>query len=266
MVLRHRSTSSSTAVKSPQAQRRGVFQPLLQPGMDGRGARLLQQAAHPGTAIPLRERVVQRCGSFDPGGTVVVHQGASFSKGGGSPMDCRQPCPAWLPACHCGYTAPSAGPGAVLPGDRLAIWGRWPGRTNLGPHIMGKVSTISSTYRARGPSWVKASTAPNPHGTICPVRGTRPEVGLIPAIPLKWAGTRILPRVSLPISSGDSARRNNRRGATATAPRGAGQVIGIVGAPVNQVIVLPSRVSSGVLVLPSRIAPAARRRATTVAS
>jgi hypothetical protein len=35
------------------AQRRGVFQPLLQPGMDGCGARLLQQATHPGTAITL---------------------------------------------------------------------------------------------------------------------------------------------------------------------------------------------------------------------
>ena len=36
-----------------------------------------------------------------------------------------------------------------------------------------------------------------------PVRGTRPAVGLIPAMPLKWEGRRMLPPVSLPMSSGE---------------------------------------------------------------
>src|SRR5678815_1062259 len=36
-----------------------------------------------------------------------------------------------------------------------------------------------------------------------PVRGTRPAVGLSPAIPQQWAGRRMLPPVSLPISIGD---------------------------------------------------------------
>ena len=49
---------------------------------------------------------------------------------------------------------------------------------------------------------VKASNAPIPHGTMCPVLDTRPEVGLIPAIPQTWAGARMLPPVSLPRSKG----------------------------------------------------------------
>ena len=36
-----------------------------------------------------------------------------------------------------------------------------------------------------------------------PVPGTRPEVGLMPAIPQKWAGPRTLPPTSLPSPSGD---------------------------------------------------------------
>ena len=36
-----------------------------------------------------------------------------------------------------------------------------------------------------------------------PVRGTRPEVGLRPAMPLKCAGSRMLPPVSLPMSRGE---------------------------------------------------------------
>ena len=36
-----------------------------------------------------------------------------------------------------------------------------------------------------------------------PVRGTRPEVGLSPAMPQQWAGPRMLPPVSLPKSSGE---------------------------------------------------------------
>jgi hypothetical protein len=38
---------------------------------------------------------------------------------------------------------------------------------------------------------------------MCPVRGTRPAVGLRPATPQQWAGRRMLPPVSLPISIGD---------------------------------------------------------------
>ena len=42
-----------------------------------------------------------------------------------------------------------------------------------------------------------------PQGTMCPVRGTRPAVGLIPQMPLKCEGSRMLPPVSLPRSSGE---------------------------------------------------------------
>ena len=36
-----------------------------------------------------------------------------------------------------------------------------------------------------------------------PVRGTRPLVGLIPAMPHTWAGWRMLSPVSLPMSNGE---------------------------------------------------------------
>ena len=42
-----------------------------------------------------------------------------------------------------------------------------------------------------------------PQGTMWPVRGTRPAVGLIPQTPLKCDGRRMLPPVSLPMSNGD---------------------------------------------------------------
>jgi hypothetical protein len=41
---------------------------LLQAGMDGRGAGLLQQAAHPGTAIGMREGLVLSCETLNAGG------------------------------------------------------------------------------------------------------------------------------------------------------------------------------------------------------
>src|SRR5262245_59915765 len=69
--------------------------------------------------------------------------------------------------------------------------------------MIGSVNIRSSTYRAMGPSCVSASTAPMPNGTTCPVLGTRPEVGLMPAIPQKCAGRRILQPVLLPISSAE---------------------------------------------------------------
>ena len=37
----------------------------------------------------------------------------------------------------------------------------------------------------------------------CPVRGTRPLVGLMPAMPQTWAGWRMLSPVSLPMSNGE---------------------------------------------------------------
>ena len=41
---------------------------------------------------------------------------------------------------------------------------------------------------------------PSPQGTMWPVRGTRPEVGLSPARPQNADGTRMLPPVSVPRS------------------------------------------------------------------
>ena len=103
------------------------------------------------------------------------------------------------------------------------------------PAMIGSVNMRSSTYRAMGPSCVSASTAPIPNGTTCPVLGTRPEVGLMPAMPQKWAGRRILPPVSLPISSAEPPEA--RIAPAPTAPAwGARHIVRVVGAPVDEVV------------------------------
>ena len=70
---------------------------------------------------------------------------------------------------------------------------------------------------------------------MCPVRGTRPEVGRSPVIPQQCAGTRMLPPVSLPMSSGDPPVAM-----MAAAPRCAAartrDIKRVVGAAVNLVV------------------------------
>jgi hypothetical protein len=62
--------------------------------------------------------------------------------------------------------------------------------------------TRSSTRRLKGPICQRASIQP-PDGGKCPVRGNRPEVGLMPAIPQNAAGRRTLPAQSLPNPMGE---------------------------------------------------------------
>ena len=68
--------------------------------------------------------------------------------------------------------------------------------------MTGSTSARSSTRRAIGPSWVNDSNRPAGPGQ-CPVRGTRPLVGLIPATPHRCAGWRIELPLSLPMSNGE---------------------------------------------------------------
>src|SRR5689334_23805608 len=67
---------------------------------------------------------------------------------------------------------------------------------------------------------------------MCPVRGTLPAVGFRPAMPQKWAGSRMLAPVSLPMSSGDPPAAMI---AAARAARRTAKVEGVVGATVNGV-------------------------------
>ncbi len=64
--------------------------------------------------------------------------------------------------------------------------------------------------RAIGPSWVRLSSKPPGPGQW-PVRGTRPLVGLMPAIPQTCAGWRMESPVSDPMS------KNEQPAATAAA-------------------------------------------------
>ncbi len=70
------------------------------------------------------------------------------------------------------------------------------------PEITGSTSIRSSTNLASGPICQIASSNPPGPGK-CPVRGTRPEVGLMLAIPVQWAGKRTLPPASLPNPRGE---------------------------------------------------------------
>ena len=64
------------------------------------------------------------------------------------------------------------------------------------------MATRSSTRRAMGPICHRLSIQP-PDGGKWPVRGSRPEVGLMAAIPQNPAGSRTLPAASLPRPMGD---------------------------------------------------------------
>src|SRR6185295_11423251 len=104
-----------------------------------------------------------------------------------------------------------------------------------------------------------------------PVRGTRTLVGLMPAMPLLCDGPRIEPPQSEPMSNDDPPAAT-----IAPAPPDEPDVLrvrsyGLCDEPYSKLLAVlmplkPPSVNSGVLVLPSRIAPAARTRATTVAS
>ena len=98
------------------------------------------------------------------------------------------------------------------------------GSSPSGPAMSGRTSARSSTRRAIGPSCVNDSNRP-PEPGQCPVLGTRPLVGLIPATPHRCAGWRMLLPLSLPMSNGRAAGGDDRRRAAAAA---AGRAVEVV--------------------------------------
>jgi hypothetical protein len=105
-------------------------------------------------------------------------------------------------------------------------------------------SMRSSTRRARGPICHTISSHP-PAGGKWPVRGRRPEVGLMPAIPEKAAGSRTEPAASLPRPKWRAAGRDERGFPAAAAAAGARHVVGIVGLSEDQVGALESEEKVG---------------------
>jgi hypothetical protein len=87
--------------------------------------------------------------------------------------------------------------------------------------------------RAMGPIAPRIENGPT-HGGRCPRPGIRPGVGLSEQMPVKCAGTRTDPPLSLPRPAADSSRRDGRRLAPARSARRAVKVPGIVRAPMEQ--------------------------------
>src|SRR5258708_33163648 len=76
------------------------------------------------------------------------------------------------------------------------------GSRHSDPARIGSVKIRSSAFLAMGPTWRNLADAPKAEGRR-PVKGIRPDVGLRPAMPQKWAGRRMLPNPSVPKPSGD---------------------------------------------------------------
>src|SRR5579864_3233457 len=101
---------------------------------------------------------------------------------------------------------------------------------------------------------------------ICPVRGTRPEVGFSPAIPQKCDGTRMLPAVSLPISKGAPPAAIMAADPPLEPPEDRLTSQGLFVRPKIRLEHSQDQVNSGVLVFPTKMAPASFSLRTAVAS
>src|SRR5258708_15732178 len=122
----------------------------------------------------------------------------------------------------------------------------------------------SDIVRAIGPTTPIQENAPTPAGRG-PVAGILPGVGFKPQMPQKWPGTRIEPPPSLPTPPAEHP--DAMAAASPLEPpalRDKSQ--GLLVFPLIKLSVSYAIRNSGVFVLPRRIAPAALKRATSVAS
>src|SRR5436853_7488500 len=88
----------------------------------------------------------------------------------------------------------------------------------------------------------------------------------MPTVPQQCDGKRMLPPVSLPMSSGDPPAAMIAAAPPLLPPHVRAASKGLLVRPYTMLSVSYASVSSGVFVLPIRIAPAARSRDTAVAS
>ena len=95
----------------------------------------------------------------------------------------------------------------------------------------------SSTRRAIGPICHSASIQP-PAGGKWPVRGRRPEVGLMAAHPQKAAGSRTLPAQSLPRPSGEPQAASSAASPPLEPPGVRAGVVRVARGAENQVVAL----------------------------
>ncbi|MCX6630191.1 MAG: hypothetical protein NTW28_21445 [Candidatus Solibacter sp.] len=119
--------------------------------------------------------------------------------------------------------------------------------------------------RAIGPTTVTSPTG-QPSDGVCPVPGIRPGVGFSPATPQKCAGTRMDPPPSLATPPAEHIAAIAAASPPLDPPGVRATSHGLLVRPVMALSVSYRMSISGVLVRPITIAPAARKRATTVAS
>ncbi len=103
---------------------------------------------------------------------------------------------------------------------------------------------------------------------MTPVRGTSPNVGFIPTMPQNCAGMRFEPPSSVP-NAANAIPHATDTAEPALEPPGVFTPAGSYGlrtCPVSELVPLPWYAKSSAAVLPSTIAPAARMRATSIAS
>ncbi len=133
------------------------------------------------------------------------------------------------------------------------------------PAIASSMTCRSSIVRAMGPTTPVSAKGP-PQGGKWPVAGTRPGVGFSPQMPLKCAGTRIEPPPSLPMPPAESPAAIAAASPPLEPPgvRSASQ--GLLVRPYRTLSVSHAISCSATLVTPRTMAPAARSRATSVAS
>ncbi len=126
-----------------------------------------------------------------------------------------------------------------------------------GPEMAASTSAVSSTERAMGPSlsWLQERV-------IAPVRGTRPKVGRRPVVPPRMHGSTMLPKVSLPIANGTRPAETAAPEPALDPPDRSSRNQGLLVAHNRTVVQRQSTEQS----FATRMAPAARRRAMTVAS
>jgi hypothetical protein len=116
---------------------------------------------------------------------------------------------------------------AMQSADSAGSCGSW-------PLSVRNISATSAMVRAIGPIAPSVENGPT-HGGRCPRPGIRPGVGLSEQMPVKCAGTRTEPPLSLPRPGRRKSRRNGCRLAAARSARRAFTVPWVVGAPMQQV-------------------------------
>ena len=129
------------------------------------------------------------------------------------------------------------------------------------PVIRSRTSAAPATSLASGPTASRLQAS----GTT-PSAGTRPRVGRMPTTPQRAAGTRIEPLVSVPIAASARPPATAAAGPELEPPVSRVGSQGLRQSPLCGLRPSMPQANSLVLPLPMTIAPAARSRATTVAS